>query len=365
MDGIDSKRIWDDVLPWRRAKRLELLARRRDLTPDMRDRIGAGVVANIERHVPNLAAHTVGFYWPIKGEIDLRALIAACLKAGATAALPVVTEKRRPLEFWHWAPDTKMRLGAWNIPVPATRQTVRPTALLVPLLGHDDAGFRLGYGAGYYDRTLASLAPKPLTVGVGFEMARLHTIFPQSHDIPMDAVATETGFRWFDRAPRADADVEAAEPSSPTCAFGQGHPAYFGFLDREEILVLLNTLLEAERAGAKGASAMRPEHENIGPLSTTMRDVARDEARFCAMLAGHIERLGGTPSQKTGAFFEKLMAIDGDAEKVAFLNRGQGWVVRKLQEALPKIQDDRLHRDLDDMLRVHERNIAACERIVA
>ena len=293
-------------------------------------------------------------------------MIAACLKAGADAALPVVTEKRQPLEFWHWTPGTKMRLGAWNIPVPATRHVVRPTALLVPLLGHDDAGFRLGYGAGYYDRTLASLAPKPLTVGVGFETARLHTIFPQSHDIPMDAVATEAGFRWFDRASRAtpDADVEMTEPSSPTCAFGQGHPAYFGFLEPEEILALLNTLLEAERAGAKGASAMRTAHENIGPLSTTMRDVARDEARFCAMLAGHIERLGGTPSQKNGAFYEKLMAIGGDAERIAFLNRGQGWVVRKLQEALPKIQDDRLHRDLDDMLRVHEQNIAVCERIV-
>lgn len=364
MDGIDSKRIWDDVLPWRRAKRLELLARRRDLTPDMRDRIGAGVVANIERHIPDLAAHTVGFYWPIKGEIDLRALIAACLKAGATAALPVVTEKRQPLEFWHWTPGTKMRLGAWNIPVPAMRHVVRPTALLVPLLGHDDAGFRLGYGAGYYDRTLAALVPKPLTIGVGFEMARLHTIFPQAHDIPMDAIVTEAAFRWFDESRRPTPEPETTEVSSPTCAFGKDHPTYFGFMEPEEVLDLLNVLLEAERAGAKGASAMRLEHEKIGPLSTTMRDVARDEARFCAMLTGHIERLGGTPSQKTGGFYEKLMAIGGDAERVSFLNRGQGWVVRKLQEAIPKIQDDRLHRDLDDMLRVHEQNIAACERIV-
>lgn len=99
MDGTDSKRIWDDVLPWRRAKRLELLAKRRDLTPTARDRIAAGVVANIERHVPNLAAHTIGFYWPIKGEIDLRTLIAACLEAGADAALPVVTENGSRLNF--------------------------------------------------------------------------------------------------------------------------------------------------------------------------------------------------------------------------------------------------------------------------
>lgn len=363
MDGIESKQVWDDVLPWRRAKRLELLAKRREMTPAARERIGAAVVETIDREVPGLARCIVGCYWPIKGEIDLRALMIAYLNAGAATALPVVIEKRQPVEFWNWTPATKMRLGAWNIPVPATRVAVRPTALLVPLLGHDAAGFRLGYGAGYYDRTLASLVPKPLTIGVGFETARLHTIFPQAHDIPMDAIVTEAGFQWFDESRRPAPEPEATEVSSPTCAFGKYHPAYFGFMEPGEVLELLNVLLEGERAGAKGASAMRLKHERISPLSKTMRDVARDEARFCTMLSRHIKRLGGTPTPKTGAFYDKLMAIDGNAEKVAFLNRGQGWVVRKLREAIPKIQDSWLHHDLKDMLRVHERNIAACERI--
>lgn len=366
MDGMESKRIWDDVRPWRRAQRLEILAKRRDLTPPARERIGAAVIDTINREIPGLANRIIGFYWPIKGEIDLRSLMGACLKAGVgAAALPVVIEKLQPLEFWNWTPETKMRLGAWNIPVPAARAAVRPTALLVPLLGFDDAGFRLGYGAGYYDRTLAAIEPKPLTIGVGFEMSRLHTIFPQPHDIPMDAVVTEAGLRWFDESRRPDPEPEATEAASPTCAFGQGHPAYFGFMGPEEVLDLLNVLLESERAGTKGASALRLKHERISPLSKTMRDVARDEARFCTMLARHIKRLGGTPTQKTGAFYEKLMAIDGDKERVSFLNRGQGWVVRKLRDAIPKIQDSWLHHDLKDMLRVHERNIAACERIAS
>lgn len=365
MDGIESNRIWDDVLPWRRATRLELLAKRREMTPVERERVGAAVVDAIDREVPGLARHIVGCYWPIKGEIDLRALMIGCLKAGAPVALPVVIEKRRPVEFWNWTPATKMRLGAWNIPVPATRAAVRPTALLVPLLGFDGAGFRLGYGAGYYDRTLAAFEPKPLTIGVGFEMARLHTIFPQPHDIPMDAIATEAGVQWFDESRRPDPEPEATEVASPTCAFGDGNPAYFGFMEPEELLSLLNVLLEGERAGAKGASAMRSKHERIGPLAEAMRDVARDEARFCTMLTRHIKRLGGTPSPKIGAFYEKLMGIDGAAAGVAFLNRGQDWVVRKLREAIPKIQDSWLHHDLKDMLRVHERNIEACERIMS
>lgn len=116
------------------------------------------------------------------------------LAVGAEASLPVVVEKRQPLEFWAWRPRMKMERGIWNILVPTVRKAVQPTTLLVPLLGFDAAGYRLSYGGGYYDRTLATMNPAPLTIGVG---GRLDTICPQPHDIPLDAIVTETGCAHF------------------------------------------------------------------------------------------------------------------------------------------------------------------------
>ena len=101
----------------------------------------------------------IGFYWPFQGEIDLRPLVRSFLALGAEAALPVVVEKRQPLAFWSWRPGMKLERGIWNIPVPHEMNPVRPAILLVPLLGFDAAGYRLGHGGGYYDLTLASLGP--------------------------------------------------------------------------------------------------------------------------------------------------------------------------------------------------------------
>ena len=98
-----------------------------------------------------------------------------------------------PLEFRRWSPGVRMERGVYDIPYPADGPAVAPAALIVALLGFDDAGYRLGYGAGYYDRTIASFAQKPLAIGVGFELGRLATIYPQPHDIPMDRILTEAG----------------------------------------------------------------------------------------------------------------------------------------------------------------------------
>jgi 5-formyltetrahydrofolate cyclo-ligase len=84
-----------------------------------------------------------------------------------------------------------MQAGAWNIPHPAEGSAVFPSALVIPLVGFDAAGFRLGYGAGYYDATLAAFPERPLTVGVGFDFSRLPTIHPQPLDQPMDVIITE------------------------------------------------------------------------------------------------------------------------------------------------------------------------------
>jgi len=165
----------------------------------------------------------IGFYWPFKGEFDMLPLIKALLAQGATAALPVVVEKQRPLEFWAWHPDMKLVSGIWDIPIPAERAPVRPTALLVPLVGFDAAGYRLGYGGGYYDRTLAMMTPRPFTIGIGYEFGRLPTIHPQHHDIPLDAIVTETGRVRFE-------DREATGYASPACLMHEVDPAYLGYL---------------------------------------------------------------------------------------------------------------------------------------
>jgi len=134
-----------------------------------------------------------------KGEIDLRGIVRGLIARGTRAALPVVVESGTPLEFWAWQPRMKMARGVWNIPVPGERVPVRPGLLLVPLVGFDPAGYRLGYGGGYYDRTLAAMHPRPYCIGVGFELGRLDSIRPQPHDIPMDMIVTERGVQRYQR----------------------------------------------------------------------------------------------------------------------------------------------------------------------
>ena len=86
-----------------------------------------------------------------------------------------------------------MRLGLWSIPQPADAAPVQPDLLVAPMLGFDSSGYRLGYGSGFYDRTLASLLPRPAAVGVAYAAARLASIRPLPHDIPMGLVITERG----------------------------------------------------------------------------------------------------------------------------------------------------------------------------
>ena len=128
------------------------------------------------------------------------------------------------------------------------------------------------------------------------------------------------------------------------------------------LLDLLGQLLEGERAGARGVGIMSRQAQNA-LARAELTDIARDEARFCAMLTRHITRLGGMPSTATGAFYDKLMAIEDPAQRLDFLDRGQGWVVRKLREALPGIADEPLRADLADMLETHERNLARSAKL--
>jgi 5-formyltetrahydrofolate cyclo-ligase len=333
------------------------------LSRDEKDRVRATVTTFLRQHVPEFAGACIGFCWPYKGEIDFRHFIRSAVEDGAEAALPVVVERAQPLEFWSWRPHIKMQRGVWNIPIPADRRPVRPTVLLVPLVGFDEGGYRLGYGGGYFDRTLAAATPKPLTIGVGYELGRLPTIHPQRHDIPMDAIVTENGFTWIEGASRPGGDVDDSRgfASSP-CSMHELDRSTLGYMSRTEMLDLLDQLLEGERAGARSVGVMSKEAPQ-SQVGAALRDIASDEAWFCAMLTRHIRRLGRIPSSATGAFYDKVIALNELDQRLDLLNRGQGWVVRKLQEALPRIDDGALREDLRDMLKVHERNIATCTHL--
>lgn len=185
---------WEDIRRWRKAERARLIEQRRALPLAERERLGAAIAEKLAE-LPELsgAPCRVGFYWPIRGEPDMRAFVRSLLEKGFEAALPVVVERNAPLEFYRWTVETKLtRQEVWGIPIPAVRDVVVPDVLLVPLVGFDEAAYRLGYGGGYYDRTLAKLARKPFAIGLGYELARLETIYPQPHDIPMDVIVTES-----------------------------------------------------------------------------------------------------------------------------------------------------------------------------
>ena len=133
--------------------------------------------------------------------------------------------------------------------------------------------------------------------------------------------------------------------------------------DQAELVALLDELLEAERAGAR-VTLESARGAADAPTAALLMAIHRDEARWCAMLLRHIKAAGRTPSTKVGAFYGKAMAINDLAERIVFLNRGQGWVVRKLRDMLARVGDDALRADLTEMLRSHEDNIALANKAV-
>lgn len=186
-----------DLARWRRAERARLA--------DLRQALGqagrAEVSARIGRHLAALLADrgvgpgmVLSGYWPIKGEPDLRPVLADLHRADVTIALPVVERRAAPLVFRRWTPETRMVRGDWNIPVPPPEaDLLAPDIALAPCLGWDECCYRLGWGGGYFDRTLAVIAPRPLVIGIALTAARLATIYPQPHDIALNLILTEDG----------------------------------------------------------------------------------------------------------------------------------------------------------------------------
>lgn len=183
---------WATVRSWRVQMRQYLIGARLRLPQQERAAHAEHLKERLRERADLAAYGTIGIYWPVRGEIDVRDLALEHLRRGGRIGLPVVVQPAAPVEFWSWTEGAPMRPGVWNIPIPAERVVVSPELLLVPLVGFDGAGYRLGYGGGYYDRTLAACTPRPRCIGLGCEAARLTSIYPQPHDIPMHDIVTET-----------------------------------------------------------------------------------------------------------------------------------------------------------------------------
>ncbi len=182
---------WSEITKWRRAQRERLLDQRIKAGHKRRSEWNAAIETQLMDWFTGERLMTVGFYWPFKGEFDPRPLIDNLIELGHSAALPAVVEKNTPLEFRAYKKGDELEPGIWKIPVPKRRDIVEPCVLIVPLVGFDAEGYRLGYGGGYYDRTLAQLPEQTITLGVGYSFAELDTIQPQSFDIPMTRIFTE------------------------------------------------------------------------------------------------------------------------------------------------------------------------------
>lgn len=182
-----------DVMRWRKAERQRLIEARLALPSETRRRNSEKIAERLGREIGEVSGLTLSAYWPFRGEPDLRGLMEEVVGRGGRCALPVVIERGRPLIFRRWSPGDKLERGVWNIPVPAGGEEVVPDVVIAPVVGFDPVCFRLGYGGGFYDRTLASFHQKPRVFGVGYAQAAIPTIYPQPHDIPMDMVVMEDG----------------------------------------------------------------------------------------------------------------------------------------------------------------------------
>jgi 5-formyltetrahydrofolate cyclo-ligase len=245
-----SSQTWQDINAWRKARRAELIARRASVPGEERRRWNDAITRSLEAGIPVPAGAVVAFCWPFKGEFDARYAVRHWRERGAVAALPEVTGKGQPLQFRKWWPGAPMRRGVYDIPFPADTEVVVPDIAIVPMNGYDELGYRLGYGGGYFDRTLAKWRGGIVAIGVSYEALRLPTIYAQPHDIPMDLVVTEAGLHRAvagklqrleeceaglcvrelmsaRRLPRAAPIAAADGYASPPCYAGE-FPNYFG-----------------------------------------------------------------------------------------------------------------------------------------
>ncbi|MEN3111081.1 5-formyltetrahydrofolate cyclo-ligase [Uliginosibacterium paludis] len=181
--------------PDRKTLRSELIAQRETLSPVLRLQLQAEILPHLGELLDRLAPRCVGFCWPYRGEPDLREYLSLWRAQGRdrSLGLPVLPEGEGPLRFRSWRPGVPTAPDRFGIPAPIDTGFVAPDLLIVPVNGFDPKGYRIGYGGGFFDRTLAALDPAPRTIGVGFDLARVEDVFPLAHDRPLDWIVTESG----------------------------------------------------------------------------------------------------------------------------------------------------------------------------
>lgn len=216
-----------ELSDWRKKERARLLRERSGLSEQVLAAFRTRIDNHIERAFPDLVHGVLAFCWPYKNEYDVRHLAAALRRRGATTAMPVVVAPKTPLIFREWHPGVKLAAGPLGIPYPVDSREVQPDHVLLPMVGWDADGYRLGYGGAFFDRTLAAIARRPRVIGIAYEQAYLQTIKPQPHDIPVDFVVTERGV--YRREPEGLRFLDYSQGfSSPPCYAGEMAPGYFG-----------------------------------------------------------------------------------------------------------------------------------------
>ena len=190
-DAPPANADWEAIREWRKRTRAWLIERRTGISASDRTAWSDKIGRSLTEALASGAAPIIGFYWPFRGEYDPRELMAKLRDHGKRLALPVIVARGQPLVFREWEPGRLMTQGVWNVPMPDSGQAVMPDLLVVPFVGFDAQGYRLGYGGGFYDRTIAAMPVRPRTIGVGFGLGRLETIHPQVHDIALERIITE------------------------------------------------------------------------------------------------------------------------------------------------------------------------------
>ncbi|HEY4542573.1 MAG TPA: 5-formyltetrahydrofolate cyclo-ligase [Noviherbaspirillum sp.] len=170
--------------------RQQLLAQRQRLAPEVRADFDAAIEQQILKWWQAARPLRMAVFWPMRGEPDLRRLYTELAAAGAALALPAVVEKNAGLVFRAWEPGDRLERDALEVVAPAAAaETVRPDAVLIPCVGFNSRKQRLGYGGGYYDRTLA-MTPRPFTIGIAYASSACE-FEGDAHDIALDRIVTE------------------------------------------------------------------------------------------------------------------------------------------------------------------------------
>jgi 5-formyltetrahydrofolate cyclo-ligase len=197
----DQDKHSSEAAAFRQALRREHIAAREALPAVEHARTSAAVLDHLHGFLTTRLPSSLAFYWPIRAEVDCTPLVRLLVAQGWRACLPFIVARGAAMVFREWTPLTNMVAGEYGIPTVGAGESMTPDVVLLPVNVFDHKGYRLGYGGGYFDRTLAALAPRPFVIGVGFELGRADSIRPHAQDLAMNAVVTDRGVETFPDSP--------------------------------------------------------------------------------------------------------------------------------------------------------------------